>query len=602
MLGHRGCRLGITYPRDLRDAGARDLRGGLRRRRGRRRGGGARGHDPAGRARRRELTILQALVDRTAGAGLRREGPHARLPRRHDDRAAARRADGRRDRRGGAVLLVRHQRPDADDARARAATTPARFLAPTSSRASIARDPFVSLDVDGVGQLVAARGRARPGDAARPQARHLRRARRRPAPASRSARSVGPRLRQRLALPRADRPARRGPGGAEASVVRRAGRARKTRSGSGSRSSRPRGPPRRPRRQRPRGRARAPALPSGGRASEHVAEALRPRSPPAGRASGSRRSSVRLSTTGSAQPARWSSCAARANVDLGWMPGRRTLAVRRQHGPAQRRQAAGADETGDRQPARRKRLAHMDQRAGKVVDRVERARAGDEIERAEGVGLFLVEPLARFGRGHFGSLAFERRGQPAVQSPTTSARFGSWRRKASRSSMSSTMSSITNRAGSAPCCSRAIRRRAGDRREREKIVGGAILHRLLLPPRRANRARMRGMKLAEAFAPLVDLVYPPRCPRAVKGSPRRTGCASPAGASWRFRASRPARVASARSARRRRPRARSARRASPIRRVTTGSPPARSTTRPRASWCWRLSTAGVSRWPRCWRG
>ncbi len=28
MLGHRGCRLGITASRDLRDAGARDLRGG----------------------------------------------------------------------------------------------------------------------------------------------------------------------------------------------------------------------------------------------------------------------------------------------------------------------------------------------------------------------------------------------------------------------------------------------------------------------------------------------------------------------------------------------------------------------------------------------
>ena len=30
MLGHRGCRLGITYPEIYRDAGARDLRGGLR--------------------------------------------------------------------------------------------------------------------------------------------------------------------------------------------------------------------------------------------------------------------------------------------------------------------------------------------------------------------------------------------------------------------------------------------------------------------------------------------------------------------------------------------------------------------------------------------
>ena len=49
MLGHRGCRLGDHLSRDLRDAGARDLRGGLRGRRRRRRGADARDHDPAGR-------------------------------------------------------------------------------------------------------------------------------------------------------------------------------------------------------------------------------------------------------------------------------------------------------------------------------------------------------------------------------------------------------------------------------------------------------------------------------------------------------------------------------------------------------------------------
>ena len=36
---------------------------------------------------------------------------------RHDDRGPPRRPDGRQDRRGGRVLLVRHQRPDADDLR-----------------------------------------------------------------------------------------------------------------------------------------------------------------------------------------------------------------------------------------------------------------------------------------------------------------------------------------------------------------------------------------------------------------------------------------------------------------------------------------------------
>ncbi len=50
MLGHRGCRLGVTYPGNLRDAGARDLRGGVRRRRcqtGAR--ADSRGDAPAGR-------------------------------------------------------------------------------------------------------------------------------------------------------------------------------------------------------------------------------------------------------------------------------------------------------------------------------------------------------------------------------------------------------------------------------------------------------------------------------------------------------------------------------------------------------------------------
>ena len=64
-------------PRNLRDAGARDLRGGLRRRRAKRRRAGPRGDDPAGRDAQRELELMKALVDRAAEDGLRREGPHA---------------------------------------------------------------------------------------------------------------------------------------------------------------------------------------------------------------------------------------------------------------------------------------------------------------------------------------------------------------------------------------------------------------------------------------------------------------------------------------------------------------------------------------------
>ena len=48
MLGHRGCRLGIAYPGDHRDAGAGHLRGGLRGKEGRHRRE-SRDHDPARR-------------------------------------------------------------------------------------------------------------------------------------------------------------------------------------------------------------------------------------------------------------------------------------------------------------------------------------------------------------------------------------------------------------------------------------------------------------------------------------------------------------------------------------------------------------------------
>ena len=88
-----------------------------------------------------------------------------------------------------------------------------RFLTAYVEKGIFARDPFVSLDVEGVGELIAIA--AERGRAARagPQARHLRRAWRRSG-LHRLLRGDRPRLCQRLALPRADRPARGGAGGA----------------------------------------------------------------------------------------------------------------------------------------------------------------------------------------------------------------------------------------------------------------------------------------------------------------------------------------------------------------------------------------------------
>ena len=88
----------------------------------------------------------------------------------------------------------------------------ARFLIPYVEREIYAKDPFEVIDRDGVGQLMrmaVERGRkTRPGD----QARHLRRARRRPL-VGRVLPPHRPELRQLLALPGAHRPAGGGPRG-----------------------------------------------------------------------------------------------------------------------------------------------------------------------------------------------------------------------------------------------------------------------------------------------------------------------------------------------------------------------------------------------------
>ena len=91
-----------------------------------------------------------------------------------------------------------------------------------SSRASSRTTRSSRLDIEGVGELVQHRRRARPRDAARPQARHLRRAWRRPGldpllPRGRA------RLRLLLALPRADRPPGRGAGRAGGRIGRQHG-------------------------------------------------------------------------------------------------------------------------------------------------------------------------------------------------------------------------------------------------------------------------------------------------------------------------------------------------------------------------------------------
>ena len=139
-------------PGDHRDAGARHLRG--RRRRGRRgHQDRARDHDPA----RRDQEGARQPGRRGARRRPRRSSPRRRtqgeVPGRHHDRDAARRPHRRQDRRDRRVLLLRHQRPHPDHLRPLARRR-AQVLATYLDKEIYAVDPFVSIDRDGVGELM----------------------------------------------------------------------------------------------------------------------------------------------------------------------------------------------------------------------------------------------------------------------------------------------------------------------------------------------------------------------------------------------------------------------------------------------------------------
>ncbi|MHA7818290.1 MAG: pyruvate, phosphate dikinase [Erythrobacter sp.] len=160
MLGHRGCRLGITYP-EIYEMQARaifeaacDV-------------AAASGEAPVPEvmiplvATRRELELLKALVDKTAAAVFAEKGasvdylvgtmielPRAALMAGEIAEQGAFFSFGTNDLTQTTLGVSR------DDS--------ARFLAPYVEKGIFPRDPFVSLDVDGVGQLVelaAERGR-----------------------------------------------------------------------------------------------------------------------------------------------------------------------------------------------------------------------------------------------------------------------------------------------------------------------------------------------------------------------------------------------------------------------------------------------------------
>ncbi|MXO90209.1 pyruvate, phosphate dikinase [Pontixanthobacter aquaemixtae] len=165
MLGHRGCRLGITYPeiyemqaRAIFEAACEVAKES--------------GEAPIPEvmvplvATKRELEILRALIDRTAQAVFAEQGTDIdylvgtmiELPR--AALMAGEIADEARFFSFGTNDLTQTTLGVSRD-------DSARFLAPYTDQGIFDRDPFVSLDVEGVGQLVemaAERGRATRGD------------------------------------------------------------------------------------------------------------------------------------------------------------------------------------------------------------------------------------------------------------------------------------------------------------------------------------------------------------------------------------------------------------------------------------------------------
>ena len=116
MLGFRGCRLAIAYP-EIAEMQARAIFEAAVEA-GRATGGDGRAGDHgAAHCQQSRTRPGQRTHRRHGGNGRCRDQEHGQISGRHHDRAAARGTEGRRDRRDGRVLLLRHQRPDADHLR-----------------------------------------------------------------------------------------------------------------------------------------------------------------------------------------------------------------------------------------------------------------------------------------------------------------------------------------------------------------------------------------------------------------------------------------------------------------------------------------------------
>ena len=197
------------HPRPARHAGPRHRHRGRTAHRGGPRPQ-AGDHDPADRDRAGDGDQQGARREGAAGGGGGDRRPRGH-PDRHDDRGAAGRPHRGRDRQVRGVLLLRHQRPDADDLGLLQGRRGRGVLQPVHRDGHLRRVAVRDDRRRRRGQARADRHGRGPGYQVRPAHRRLRRARRRP--------GVGlvlqrgrPRLRVLLAVPRPDRAARGGPG------------------------------------------------------------------------------------------------------------------------------------------------------------------------------------------------------------------------------------------------------------------------------------------------------------------------------------------------------------------------------------------------------
>jgi hypothetical protein len=142
--------------------------------------------------------------------------------------------------------------------------------------------------------------------------------------------------------------------------------------------------------------------------------------------------------------------------------------------------------------------AHMDQRAGQVVHRIQRAHPRHQIETAEGPGRFLGQSLNRamghdIGAGHIHALSGQSLRQSSGVIPHHQRGFGfmAQERDTVEHILDHIFHHITRRIRA--CCIASILWRAAARRVGEKMRGGAdgVVMRASLPPDAAQRKRGR---------------------------------------------------------------------------------------------------------------